>query len=241
MATSILSEFVRTPTYNTLVSAVQVYLNRYDEDTVNAIPFFINSAEKVILRQMRMPATEKIVEFKLEDIGYPGYILLPNDYIEMKFVWSGDSTLQRITFDQLMRGPVHWTNTQKVPANPDTQETYASSCGNEGDIMGLQFNAGYWAINADRMYIKGIPLDQTINLTYFYDLPELSEDTQVNPLLELLPDALLYLAVAEGWRFLMEPDKAMQWEQSAVAKLSAIQDQVDVAEYAGSPLTISNY
>ncbi len=76
-------------------------------------------------------------------------------------------------------------------------------------------------------------------MTYYYDVPELNKDTQTNPLLTLLPDAFLYLAVSEGWKFLMEPEKSQMWEQFAVTRLQQVQEQSDNAEFSGSPLTIN--
>lgn len=215
-------------TYEKLVDSIQVYLNRYDEDTLRMIPLFINTAEKNMLRNLRMPSMEKMVLFTLKDAGdndYPveeGLVLpnewvrLPTDFIEMKFIWVECKTLQRVTFDQLI------TN------------------GSDGDPYDKPFNqAPVFAINAGRLFVKGVEQDTPIKMTYYADFPEISETVSCNPLLQLLPDGFLYLAVAEGFRFLMEEERATYWEQLGMAKVNAVQAQVDNAEFAGSPLVIN--
>ncbi|AUG88480.1 virion structural protein [Vibrio phage Vp_R1] len=98
--------------------------------------------------------------------------------------------------------------------------------------------SGIWAIVSDRMYIKGIPSEQEIFMTYYQDIPEIHKSQQTNPLLDLMPDVFLYLAVAEGWKFLMEFEKSQQWEISAAKRMAAVKNQVESAEFAGSPLVI---
>lgn len=213
--------YTTVPTYKKLVEVLQVFLNRYDEDTLNAIPFFINAAEKTILRNLRMPALEKMVSFVIQDMGDAdhGFIQLPRDYLEMKFVWvegKKASTLQRVTFDQLI--------------DQDNKfERYGY------DDVGRPV----WAINANRMYVRGIDYDETIYMTYYADVPEVSQEQDSNILLDLVPDAFLYFAVAEGFRFLMEEPKADYWETQATKRLEQVKKQVYEAEFSGSPLTIS--
>jgi hypothetical protein len=228
--------YTTLPTYESLVDMLKIYINRKDQDTLDAMPFFINAAEKTILRMLRIPATEKMVSFPIISI-VDGYVELPFDYVEMRFMWTdgedAKGTLQRIPFDQVLRGSplANIENPILNGGGQTTNDTYFQTGG--GD-----FNTGYWAINGNRLYIcpgQGI---QTVKMTYYYDIPELSSATQSSPLLTLLPDAFLYLAVAEGWKFLMEPEKAAMWEQFAMTRLEQVQMQSDNAEFSGSPLTI---
>ena len=187
---------------------------------------------------------EKIVRFEMTAEDDEGWKMLPIDYVEMKHVWTTDSagnssTLQRVPFDQILRGPVSPTGNTIAPANPTTGQTYMSCSGSSGgNWAGEPYTAGIWAITADRIYIKGVDLNQGIFMSYYKDIPELSSDTQSNPIIELLPDAFLYQAVAEGWRFLMEYEKAGQWESSAAARVAQVTKQVEQAEFSGSPLVI---
>jgi hypothetical protein len=238
MAT-IAETYTTLPTYQSLIDMLQIYINRKDQDTLDAMPFFINAAEKTILRMLRIPATEKLVSFPISTIT-EGYVELPFDYVEMRFMWTdGDDpkgTLQRVPFDQILRGsPIANVDSAvpgEDPTNPTTEETYFQ--------VGLgDFNTGYWAINGNRLYICPGPGIVTVKMTYYYDVPEVTASTQSSPLLTLLPDAFLYLAVAEGWKFLMEPEKAAMWEQFAMTRLEQVQTQSDNAEFSGSPLTIT--
>lgn len=215
-------------TYEKLVDSIQRYINRYDEDTLAMIPLFINTAEKKILRGLRMPSMEKMVLFNLTDAGdndlpleeglsAPNeWVRLPTDYIEMKFMWVECKTCQRVTFDQLV------------------------SAGNDTDPYTKPFNeAPIFAINAGRIYLKGVEQDTPIKMTYYADFPEISPSVSCNPILQLLPDAFLYIAVAEGFKFLMEEERATYWEKQGMASVQAVQLQVNDAEFAGSPLTIN--
>jgi len=245
-----ISTYSSVPTYDKLVESVKIYLNRYDEDTIAMVPFFINAAEKIILRSIRMPSTEKMVSFTLGEIGEndfetpliplepsipiddgddtpedlipavptrgPDWIPLPSDYIEMKYVWIDGCTLHRVTFDQ-------WQDRK------ENGEDYDKSFS----------NVPVWSINAGRMYITCVDEKTTIFMTYYADIPEISGETQSNTLLDLLPDAFLYFAVSEGFRFLMEETKSDYWEGQATKRLAAVKQQVDNAEFSGGPLVIS--
>lgn len=222
-----IAAFTQIPTYKSLVNVIQVYLNRYDQDTLDTIPFFINAAEKTILRNLRMPAMEKMVVFNLANDGNPteGFINLPSDYLEMKFVWvngADATTLQRVTFDQLLDYDNKESAIPELVRNPNSMATPA-----------------VWAINAKRIYIRPNIPTRDIYMTYYSDIPEISETTNDNVLLDLAPDAFAYLAVAEGFRFLMEEQKADYWETQGMKRLMQIKEQVYDAEFSGSPLVIS--
>lgn len=216
-----IAAFTTIPTYSNLIEAVKVYINRFDQDTIDTIPFFINAAEKTILRSLRMPSMEKIVKFSISEAGNPeeGFVNLPNDYLEMRFMWvSGDkaTTLQRVTFDQL----IDFDNKM------DPKECY-------------DYGRPVWAINADRIYIRDLPYDKEVYMTYYADIPELSHTSEGNVLLDLCPDAFLFYSVAEGFRFLMEETKADYWEMQGTKRLEQIRLQIEDAEFSGSPLVIS--
>lgn len=211
-----ISTYSSLPSYDKLVGAVEAYLNRTDSNTKKMIPFFINAAEKVILRTMRMPSMEKMVGFTIDEVGIgdEGWVPVPSDYLEMKHVWVEGQALQRITFDQILQ----------------KHELYSGN-----DCV-----RGSWAINANRMYIRDVPRDSMIYLTYYADIPEISSETQNNVLLDLLPDAFLFMATAEGFRYLMEEQKADYWEGQGYSRMSAVQQQVDNAEFSGSTTVVSS-
>lgn len=219
-----ITAFTQVPTYKSLVGVIQVYLNRYDQDTLETIPFFINAAEKTILRNLRMPAMEKMVVFTIRGDGDTsgGYINLPSDYLEMKFMWvegKDASTLQRVTFDQLL--------------------DFDNKNSNQNLFRHTETAPAVWAINAKRAYIRPLIADRDIYMTYYADVAEVSETTSDNVLLDLAPDAFAYLAIAEGFRFLMEEAKADYWETQGMKRLMQIKQQVEEAEFSGSPLVIS--
>lgn len=239
--TSKMALFTQIPTYTSLVEAMKVYLNRYDQDTLEMFPFFINAAEKTILRNLRMPAMQKIVSYNLEDIGEndcyepdvptpldsiptiplepsmpicgPEFVPLPNDYLEMKYVWTmrpKSQVLSRVSFESLL-----------FDKNNTIEEQRPS-----------------WAINSGRMYVNGIDPTSQIFMTYYADIPEISEDTQSNILLDLAPDAFLFMSVGEGFKFVMEEEKGEYWIQRGHERLQQIMKQVQDAEFSGSAMCI---
>ncbi len=235
-------DFVSDPTYDGLVELLKIYMNRHDQDTLDAIPFFINCAEKVILRNLRMPKMQKMVKFTLKDQGNPeeGWINLPRDYLEMKYVWitgPNSDALTRITFDQLIR-----LDGGKDLVLDDGWFGNTNQAGECDKVGGLSSSGAplYWAINGTRMYIRPNNPEQEIFMTYFADIPELSPFVNGgrNILLDLAPDALAYLAIAEGFRFLMEPEKGVQFENFGMQRLNQIKLMQEEAEYSGSPLIV---
>lgn len=217
-----------TTPYGKLTESIQVYLNRYDEDTLARVPLFINNAEKALLRVLRMPSMEKMVVFTLKDAGdndlpvveglsQPNdWIRLPTDYIEVKFIWTSERTASRVTFDRI----IEIKNDPDYGKTPDKCEVF-------------------WAINAGRLFVVGVEQDTEVFMTYYADFPELSNTTTCNPLLQLLPDAMLYMAVAEGFRFIMEEERSDYWEKKAVQRAAEVQKQIDDAEFAGGSLKVS--
>jgi hypothetical protein len=217
-----LTEFTSVPSFNKLVEVVKIYINRFDEDTVDAVPFFINAAEKTILRNLRMPSMEKIVSFTLKgssESPEEGWVSMPYDYLEMKHVWIKGCTLQRVPFDQVID--------RDSVMNP-----------RGGFQHYMEITRPVWSITADRLYIRGVDVNEEVLMTYYADVPEVSEITQSNVLLDLVPDAFVFLAVAEGFRFLMEEQKADYWESKGKQRLLQVMEQVEEAEFSGSPLTI---
>lgn len=240
MATLLDTEtYITAPTYESLTALILIYLNRDDDATKNMVPFFINASEKAILRELRIPSLEKLVVVDTENVEY-GWIELPLDYVEMRYVWTdGDDkqgTLQRVPFDQILRGaPIGGgSSTTLVDAQESNLTTEGTYYPQSGD-----YNTGYWAINANRLYFCGVEKGAELKMTYYYDVPELGTENQSNPILDLLPDAMLYMAVSEGWKFLMEPERSSMWEEFAGSRIRQAQAQSDAAEFAGSPLTIN--
>jgi hypothetical protein len=235
-------QYTTAPTYGSLMEMLKIYLNRKDQDTIDAMPFFINSAEKALLRTLRIPPLETILSFNTSE--YPeGIIELPSDYLEMKFMWQAGEkpgTLQRITFDQLLRGSAGiYSGGTAAAKNYDQEGINGTGAVDSYAQENGDYNAGYWAINSKYLYVKGASEASPVFMNYYADSPELRGDTETSTLMTLLPDGLLYMAVAEGWKFLMEPEKAVMWEQFGVSRAQQIQAQADDAEFSGSPLTIS--
>lgn len=221
--TSVVEQYIESPTYEGLVDLVKLYVNRNDAATVATVPFFINAAEKVILRNLRMPSMEKIVKLTIDSVGNTDecWFPVPSDYLEMKFMWTKKGTLQRVPFDQIFT----------YEEDPSSEESYPTN-------LPWTKPVGIWAINGPRVYLKGVGLEEELFMTYYKDIEEISTSVSTNILLTLVPDAFLFLAVSECWKFLQEEEKSEMWERKGGQRLSAVMEQVSNAEFSGSPLTI---
>ena len=80
--------------YGDLKKSVQTWLNRKDQSTIDNIPIFINFAEKMFTRLIKLPyyETSYIVVW---DEG-KGFVQLPSDFLSMKHIYVGDSILTRV-------------------------------------------------------------------------------------------------------------------------------------------------
>lgn len=223
------SDFVKNPSYNTLVDLIKVYLNREDHDTVSSIPFFIGVAEMNVQRLLRIREMEQITSITLDNDGFTdtkegiSYFKLPEGYLEMKHMWTDNSTLQRIPFEQM----TVW--------EPDTSLEESVLF----DTPWVQ-SEGVWAIIGDRVYIKGIKDDAEIHINFYQNIYKgLDETTDFTKFSDDVLYAIAFLSMGEGWYFLQEEQKASFWENKGMNILSQVQDQEDKHEYSGSTLQIT--
>jgi hypothetical protein len=246
------SQFTQVPTYDILQQLVVEFLNRSDSGTINQVPLFINFAEKAILRNLRIPAMEVMKRFTWGDyVSEPGvtegWMYIPGDYLEMVDIWTGKGIINRVSFSELTKRQAGIIGSEQdyINENPTTEDTYGKGgCGPGGDPFSslAPGSTGSYARNANRWYFTPTPAaDEVIYLTYYKDPLELSEETGSSDLLSLLPDAILYMAISEGHRFLMEEEKAMYYEGLARERVKSVTDQVEEAEFSGGVPQINLY
>ena len=76
------------------------------------------------------------------------------------------------------------------------------------DLKRERSSALFYTIRANKIRFSSAPGEgATIELVYYRKVPELVEDTDTNWLLENHPDCWLYLAVAEGHRYVMDEER----------------------------------
>jgi hypothetical protein len=246
-----ISQFTQVPTYEVLQQLVVDFLNRSDAGTIDNVPLFINFAEKAILRNLRIPAMEVMKrfvwgEYALEPGLTEGWIYIPGDYLEMVDIWTEKGIINRTSFSELMkRKTMGGTFSEQgyINENPTTEDTYdGGGCGGDPFSSLAPGADGSYARNANRWYFNPVPkADEEIYLTYYKDPMELSEETGSSDLLVLLPDAILYMSISEGHRFLMEEEKAMYYEGLARERVQAVTDQIQEAEFSGGVPQINLY
>ena len=206
------------PDYNTLTTDILRYVDRNDKKTVDFVPLAINNSEKWIMRELRMPSMEKMVEFQFEGQGLTeGWFTMPQDLLELKSFWFfdayGDMT-------ELCRGTM-----QQIALHD-----------------GRSFDSGaphIFARSSNRMYVRPKPdASTTFQMVYYRDLTEMSA-TRSSYLYEIAHDVLLFAGVAEVYRFLFDTEKAEYFQGKAGERLVQIQQQVKNAEMSGGVMTVS--
>jgi hypothetical protein len=245
------SLFTEIPDYTTLQELVGEFLNRSDAGTLAMVPLFINMAEKTILRNLRIPPMEVTKKFIWGDeVSSPGkeegWMYIPGDYLEMIDMWTPQGLINRVSFSELKKREGTGSRVDTTNSNPTTEDTYNPSCGSgsggNGGISISMYDVGVYARNGIVWYFLPIPSAETeIYLTYYKDPSELSEELDTSDLLTLLPDAVLYMSIAEGHRFLMEEEKATYYEQLGHERVQSVMDQTEEAEFSGGVLQINNY
>ena len=199
----------QVPDYSSLLLAVQDYLNRDDTAVVNNIPLFVNTAEKLIKRDLRMPSTEKVVNFTKADLNDSNFLYLPKDFLEMI---------------ELSREGISFTPVVLSRSTYRELYTYRDAFCRQGD----------------RLYINTAFDDDTVfTLVYYVDLPETSPENPTSIIYDLCHDVLLYLSVAEGFKFLNEVEQASYFTSQGVERLQQINNYSKEAEFSGGGLRLS--
>lgn len=180
-------------------------LNRNDctDETANN---FIDLAMSRIQRTIRLPAMEKQQDFTSNDVG-DNLLVLPQDFLSLKFIWSGDSMLEYRDFATFLSYP----SSQGLP------KIYTRVRG------GIQ--------------VKPIPpVGTKISMVYYGEFGELSTDTSENTLTNFAPDLLVYGALSYAadyfvddrrdlfesrfeaiYRELEEQNRTVEWDQATLA------------------------
>lgn len=208
-------QFTQIPDYQTLVDAIQSFVDRTDRKTTNAIPLAINNAEKWVMRYLRMPALEKMVEFTFDGVGLDeGWTHIPSDLVEMKDIWFFDD----------------YSNMKQI--NAGTMQQIMS-------MDGKRSSDSVFARSAKRLYVRPKPAANTrFQMTYYRDLTEMGTG-RASYLYEIAHDVLLFSAVSEVYRFLAMKEDADYFEQQAKERISQIHGQVEQAEHSGGVMVMS--
>lgn len=196
-------------TYATLKSAVADYLNR--QDLTSVIPTFIQLAEKEFNRTLRV---REMLNRSQATISTQ-YIAMPEGFLEMRNLRVNTS-----------RG---WKSLRVMsPEQIDENRTTFNS-NQTGEPEGYTLNPD------DSIEVTPAPNDSyTVEMTFYEEIPALSDSNTTNWMLEKNPDLYLFGALLQSAPYLKEDERIGVWSGLYRSLFTDIQAESDRAKYAGS-------
>lgn len=201
-------------TYGSLKEHVLGYLNYDDDSVADNIEHFIRLAYDNVNSALRIPTTEEIIYHDVTTLlaSFP----IPNNFQALKRMYYGDTkeTLSQIDIETLNR------------------EQYAQAdWSNDSRPIKFARNGNAWVFNRPPVIGTRIVIVYHKNIDYPVD------DTDTDDFLDQTYTALMYRAIAEGYRFLEDLEAADYYIHQAVNELTLIQEHADTAEVVGSVIT----
>lgn len=183
-------------------------LNRNDCSNELADTFLEQSLAR-IQRTLRVPSMEKMATYTINDVT-PETILLPNDFLNMKYLYSGDTLLEYVDIDRFLRSS----------ANVDTPSMYTRIQGS--------------------LKLKPTPAEGTeILMVYHGEIPDLTTDTSTNFLTEIAPDLLVYGGLVFASDYFFDERKPL-FEETYSRAFSEIMEQAYLTEMEQSAMRIAS-
>lgn len=199
--------------YDTLLSEVKNWSGRVDltDDQYSSFIYFTGSLANQLLRVAPMEWTVIL------DVSEDGHVIIPEDFLELRsltaFFNSDDSVpLQYIAWEQFV-------NNVNLDDNND-QPLYFSRQG------------GFW-------FLSPKPAVGTqVTCHYFRTMPDISEEDQINWLVQLSPLSYLYGTLHFLYLFVFDEERAAYWLDKFQAELTRLQLMYDKSEYTGTSLQV---
>ncbi len=185
--------------YGELKDEILSYLDYYDAELIAQLPNFVQKAELEVLRILRSPIYEKVVQLEF-DPDQEGSAFVPNDLVE------GISMLLN-------------QSCKVVNKMPD----FASLVRKKGNITPTEYDTYWYARVGTVFQIYPIPEPtEQVFYTYYATPRKLVNDSDYVPTLELAPDVLLYLSLKHAMVFLRNDEDAAKYQQMAQAGVDGI-------------------
>lgn len=197
-------------TYATLQTALQNWLARADADIVARIPEFIDLAEAQFNRDIKHRSME--VQTTLNAVGGVETVALPADYIEARALVvesNPKSVLTLVTPQQLA---TNWA--VGLPGVPT-----------EYTIIGSNLHLGA---------LPDAAYDMT--LTYYQEIPALTDSATTNWLLTSHPDMYMYGALIQAAPYLMDDARIPVWGANYTRGLEGLANSQNRSAWNGGPL-----
>lgn len=194
--------------YTTLKSSVADWLNR--QDLTSVIPTFISLAEADLNRSVRHRQMLGRATTTLDS----HFTALPTDFLEAKNV--------------------------QLNTNPLTSLKYVTM--EHADLLRRGDATGqpkYYTIIGDTLEVVPVPsTDYEIELTYYKQIPALSDDNLTNWLINSHPDVYLYGTLMQSAPYLKDDERVGVWGSLYRQFVSDLNLSSDKAESSGSTLVM---
>ena len=197
--------------YSDLQSTIADYLAR--SDLTAQIPTFIQFAENILRRELRIRQMLKVVT--TTTTANDSTVSLPSDFLQMRdihLVTNPIQTLEYITPSNFYRNT--WSTTTGLPKQ-------------------------YTALDTDFQLAPIPDSNYTVQMLYYAAPTYLSNTNTSNVFLANCPDLLLYASLAEAEPYIMNDARLQTWAALYQQGVAALTASDDAGEYAGNPLSIT--
>ena len=183
-------------------------LNRNDCSNELANTFLEQSLAR-IQRTLRVPSMEKMETYTVNDVT-PDTLILPNDFLNIKYLYSGDTLLEYVDLDRFLR----------TPGSVDTPRIYTRIQGS--------------------LKIKPTPPECTeILMVYHGEIPDLPTDASTNFITEIAPELLVYGALTYAADYFIDERKPL-FEETFGRVFAELMEQSYMTEMEQSAMSMAS-
>lgn len=218
--------------YKELKDTVVDWVDR--QDIGDKIPGFVRLVTVDVSRDIRIPT---MVTSVVTDMYADGSVLIPPDLIEVKSLnvvelneqnaVTAIHSLDRASIYEYERSRKNNHSIEGVPSK------FASSR-NKFYVFPLDYSSDTLVDNT----IVNNKVVGKVEVTY-YRLPvTINEDDEYNWILEISPEIYFYGCLMHAYRYVRDLDNAQFWEVQYNKAVKKLQGSVNIAEWAGGPITV---
>jgi hypothetical protein len=183
-------------------------LNRNDCSNELADTFLEQGLAR-IQRTLRVPAMEKVETYTVNDV-VPNTLILPNDFLNIKHLYSGDILLEYVDLNRYLQ----YNN------SVDSPRVYTRI---QGELK-----------------IKPTPPEGTeILMVYIGEIPDLTTDTSTNFITEIAPELLVYGGLTYAADYFIDERKPL-FEETFGRVFSELTEQAYLTEFEQSAMRMGS-
>lgn len=201
--------------YRDLRDAVQLWLNRKDQATVDNIPMFINFAEKDFTRFIRLPFYENEIRLTIQSEKL-NFLEIPQDFLAIRSFLVNGRAMSHLDPESFHRQK--WKT-----ADDTTHPKYWTRVG--------------WKI----ITWPELSVGDEISMLYHRDIPEMKTDADRPYHLIVAPDVMLYLTLRHASIFLRDNEQEQYWMNKATEAVTLVKQQLSEADWDGNSLAVQQY